>query len=70
MTTTETRTVMTEGERQRRARSIHRIRRSQQMEGEDLTPFARGMLERYINGDITLTEAGRQLKEHHGIRTF
>lgn len=66
MTVTE-RTPITEAERLRRAKSIHSLRRSQMMEGGDISPFAQGVFDQYINGEITLADVGVKLKEHYGI---
>ena len=67
MTQAPPRPTITDAERQRRAKSIHSIRRSQQMEGGDITPFAQGVFDQYIQGEITLADVGRKLKEHHGV---
>ena len=67
MTATEFRPALTEAERQRRAKSIHSIRRSQKMEGGDISPFAQGVFDQYIKGDITLSDVGLKLKEHYGL---
>jgi hypothetical protein len=69
MTATQSPPAITEAERQRRAKSIHSIRRSQQIEGGDISPFAQGVFEQYINGQITLADVGVQLKEHYRIHT-
>lgn len=35
------------------------------MEGGDISPFAQGVFDQYIKGDITLSDVGLKLKEHH-----
>lgn len=54
-------------ERQQRARSIHSIRRSQQIEGGDISPFAQSLAQQYINGSITTVQMRQLLLDHYGV---
>lgn len=58
---------ITVAERERRARSIHSIRRSQQIEGGDISPFAVEIFAQYVEGKITLDEVGAALGKHYGV---
>lgn len=69
MTTTQPRPVITAAEKERRAKSIQSIRRSQQIEGGDISPFAESVFDQYINGEIALADVGLKLKEHYRILT-
>lgn len=67
MTTTEPRPVITDAERARRAKSVHSIRRSQQIEGGDISPFAQALSEQYIAGELTPAQMREQLLKHYGV---
>lgn len=54
-----------EAERQRRAKSIHSIRRSQMMEGGDISPFAQELFNKYIEGQLTMPEVRAELAKHY-----
>ena len=55
-------------EREQRARSIHSIRRSQQIEGGDISPFAQALSQQYIDGKMTTAEMREKLLEYHGVK--
>lgn len=68
MTQAPPRPTITEAEKLRRAKSIHSIRRSQQMEGGDISPFAKALFDEYIEGRLTTEEIRQKLFEHYGVK--
>lgn len=58
---------LAQAERGRRARDVHRVRRSQQIEGGDISPYAQTLSQHYINGTLTPAEMRAKLLEHYGV---
>ena len=54
-------------QRERRARSVHSSRRSQQIEGGDISPFAQSLSQQYIEGKMTTAEMREKLLKHYGV---
>lgn len=67
MTATE-RTPITEAERQRRAKQVWSLRRSQMIDGGDISPFAISVYDEYIAGQISMKEAGERIRAHYGVK--
>ena len=56
-----------QAEREQRARSVHSSRRSQLMEGGDISPFAQALSQQYIDGKMTTAEMREKLLAHYGV---
>ena len=56
-----------EAQREKRARSIHSIRRSQLIGGGDISPFAQALSQEYIDGKMTTAEMREKLLAHYGV---
>ena len=54
-------------ERQQRAKAVHSSRRSQLMEGGDISPFAQSLSQQYIEGKMTTAEMREKLLKHYGV---
>lgn len=53
--------------RVQRARDVHSARRSQQIEGGDISSYAQQLSQQYIEGKLTTEEMREKLLEHHGV---
>jgi hypothetical protein len=53
--------------REQRAQDVHSARRSQQIEGGDISSFAQALSQQYIDGKLTTEEMREKLLEHHGV---
>jgi hypothetical protein len=53
--------------RDQRAKSVHSVRRSQQIDGGDISPYAQELSQQYINGELTTAEMRQKLLEHYGV---
>lgn len=56
-----------QAERDTRARHVHSARRSQQIEGGDISAYAQQLSQRYIDGTLGTEEMRELLLEHHGV---
>lgn len=56
-----------QADQEQRARDVHSSRRSQLMEGGDISPFAQQLSQEYIDGKITPAEMREKLLKHHGV---
>lgn len=53
--------------RDQRAKDVHSVRRSQQIEGGDISPYAQELTQQYIEGKLTTAEMRQKLLEHYGV---
>lgn len=56
-----------QAERGQRARDVHSVRRSQQIEGGDISTYAQTLSQQYIDGTLTPAEMRAKLLEHYGV---
>lgn len=68
MTQAPPRPTITDAERQRRAKQVWSLRRAQMIDGGDISPFAIGVYDEYIAGQITMKEAGERIRAHYGVK--
>lgn len=56
-----------QAEREARAQAVHHSRRSQQIEGGDISPVAQALSEEYVEGKLTTAQMREKLLAHYGV---